>query len=199
MGARHADRLWIAGGAAVIVALGLMSWFFLISPKYAEAAELHQTTEDTQVQIAVLNKRIADLENEKSKLPQYRAALKASQNALPSGSGVPDLLRQLQKSGDSLNVNVGGVNVNAPAAVEGMSDIYSLQIALTLDGTATNLGKFLTQLQQTQPRAVLIDSATVTGTGDGVTAKTTISLSLHAFVAVPAGQGAPSITTTPAK
>jgi Tfp pilus assembly protein PilO len=199
MGARHADRLWMIGGGAIIVALTLISWFFLISPKYAEAADLQRTTEDTQVQIAVLNKRIADLETQKSKLPQYRAALKASQNALPSDSGVPDLLRQLQKSGDSLNVTVGGVNVNAPAAVDGMPDVYSMQIALTLDGTAANLGTFLTQLQQTQPRAVLINSATVTATGDSGTAKTTISLSLQAFVAVPAGQGAPSITTTPAK
>ncbi|MFG1608722.1 type 4a pilus biogenesis protein PilO [Actinoplanes sp. NPDC049265] len=199
MGARHADRLWMIGGAAVIIALGLMSWFFLINPKYAEAADLRNTTEDTQVQIAVLNKRIADLETEKAKLPQYRAALKTSQNALPSGSGVPDFLRQLQKSGDALHVTVGGVNVNTPTPVDGMADVYTLPIALTLDGTAGDLGKFLTQLQQTQPRAVLIDAVTLAATGNGDAAATSISLSLKAFVAVPAGQGVPSITTTPAK
>lgn len=199
MGARHADRLWMIGGAAVIVALALMSWFFLISPKYAEAADVRQQTDDTQVQIAVLNKRIADLEKEKSKLPQYRAALRASQRALPAGSGVPDFLRQLQKSGDALSVVVGGINVNVPAKVTGATNVYSLPIALTLDGSAANLGKFLNQLQQTQPRAVLINSAALT-TEDAVaaakgTGAVTVSLSVTAFVAVPAGQGAPAITT----
>jgi Tfp pilus assembly protein PilO len=199
MGARHADRLWMIGGAAVIVALTLMSWFFLISPKYAEAADVHQQTEDTQVQIAVLNKRIADLDKEKSKLPQYRAALRVSQQALPADSGVPDFLRQLQSSGDALSVTVGGVNVNTATKVEGATNVYSLPIALTLDGSAANLGKFLNQLQQKQPRAVLINSAAMTTEDAAAAAKgtgaVTVSLSLTAFVAVPAGQGAPSITT----
>jgi Tfp pilus assembly protein PilO len=192
---RHGDRLWVIGGVVVAVALALISWFFLISPKYAEASDVHRQTEDTEVQIAVLNKRIAELDKQKSKLPQYRAALKASQNALPSDSGVPDLLRQLQTVGDDLDVNVTGVTVNNAVAQEGVPNVYSLPIALTLNGTAANLGKFLSQLQQTQPRAVLINSMAVTSEAG----KVSISLSLQAFVAVPAGQGAPSIATTPTK
>ena len=200
MGARHADRLWMIGGVAVIIALALISWFFVINPKYAEADEVRQQTADTQVQIGVLNKRIADLEKQKSKLPTYTAQLKASQAALPSDSGVPDFLRQLQSAGDDLDVTVGGVAVNAPAAVDGFTSVYSLPITLTLDGSADNLGKFLDHLQQNQPRAVLINSATVTsqvsGTAADASGGVTISLSLRAFVAVPAGQGAPVITTT---
>ncbi|GLY97340.1 hypothetical protein Acsp02_45940 [Actinoplanes sp. NBRC 103695] len=192
------------GGAAVIVALALISWFFLINPKYAEASDVRRQAEDTEIQITMLNKRIAELEKQKSKLPQYRAALKVSQRALPADSGVPDLLRQLQKSGDDLDVTVGGVVVNGASVQKDLPNVYALPINLTLEGSAENLGTFLTQLQQSQPRAVLINSAAMTTQvsteGAENTGQPTINLSLVAFVAVPAGQGAPSIaTTTPSK
>lgn len=203
MGGRHADRLWLIAGAVVIIALVLVGWFFVISPKYAEADEVQEQTASTESQIIVLRKRINELEKQKSKLPQYQAALKASQNALPSDSGLPDFLRQLETSGDDVNVTVGGVNVGGPALAAGFTSVYQLPITLTLEGSADNLNTFLTQLQRTQPRAVLINSVTVTSQVESGSAdagsEVTISLTLNAFVAVPAGQGAPTISTTPAK
>ena len=194
MAAKHADRLWMMAGAAVIVFLAVMSWFFVISPKYADADDVHSTTANTQIQIISLKKRIADLETQKSNLPQFKQALKRNQAALPSDSGVPDFLRQLQNSGDKVNVSVGGINVSAPSPVSGSATTYSLPITLTADGSATGLDAFLRQLQETQPRAVLIDSANVTAQGESA-GVLTLSVSLKAFVAVPVGAGAPSITT----
>jgi type IV pilus assembly protein PilO len=204
MGVRHADRLWIFAGAAFTVALAVISWFFLISPQYAEAAEVRNETSGTEIQIVKLNKRIAELEQQKTKLPQFKRALKANRAALPSDSGLPDFLRQLQSSGDNLNVTVDGVSVSGAALVPGFTSVWSLPITLTLQGTPENLDKFLHQLQQTQPRAVLINSAAVTSqvadaAADGAsTDDVTISLALQAFVSMPAGSGAPSITTTAA-
>ena len=200
MAAKHADRLWMLAGAAVIVFLAVMSWFFVISPKYAEADDVLSTTADTQTQIISLRKRIAELEMQKSKLPQFKQALKRNQAALPSDSGVPDFLRQLQDSGDQVNVSVGGINVSAPSPVSGSATIYSLPITLSADGSATSLDAFLRQLQETQPRAVLIESVNVTAQNDsaasgGAAGDLTMSVSLKAFVAVPVGAGAPSITT----
>jgi Tfp pilus assembly protein PilO len=201
MGARHADRLWMIAGAAVVIVLVVISWFFVISPKYAETSDVRGQVETTETQIVVLKKRIAELEKQKAKLPQYRAALKVNQNALPSDTGLPDFLRQLQSSGDNLNVTVDGVSVSGAALAPGFTSVWSLPITLTLQGTPENLDKFLNQLQQTQPRAVLINSAAVTSqvadaAADGAgTDDVTISLALQAFVSMPAGSGAPSITT----
>jgi Tfp pilus assembly protein PilO len=202
MGARHADRLWMIGGVAVVIALVAISWFLVISPKYADADDLRSQAEDTQTKIVVLRKRIAELDKQKAKLPQYKAALKTNQNALPSDSGVPDFLRQLQTSGDALNVDVGGISVNGAALMDGFTSVYSLPMTLTATGSPDNIGKFLNQLQQTQPRAVLINSATVTSQADEAAADganagdVTISLSIQVFVSTPAGAGAPQITTT---
>jgi type IV pilus assembly protein PilO len=201
MGARHADRLWIGAGAVIVIVLVAISWFFVISTKYADTDDVRAETETTETQIVVLKKRIAELKKQKAKLPEYKAALKVNQNALPPDSGVPDLLRQLESSGDALNVSVGGINVSGAVLAPGFANVYALPITLTAEGSADNLGKFLTQMQNTQPRAVLINSATMAaqaadGAADSASADVAISLSMQAFVSVPAGAGAPSITTT---
>jgi type IV pilus assembly protein PilO len=200
MGVRHADRLWIFAGAAFTVALAVISWFFLISPQYAEADEVRAQTGDTETQIITLRKRIAELEKQKAKLPQFKRALKANRSALPSDSGLPDFLRQLQSSYD-VDVEVGGINVSTPIAAAGVANVYALPITLTASGSAGNLTLFLEQLQDTQPRAVLVESANLTsqgadGAADEASGDMTISLSVKAFVAPPAGAGAPTITTT---
>jgi len=208
MSARYADRLWMFAGAAIIVVLTVICYFLVISPKYAEADEVRGQTETTHTQIAVLRKRIAELEKQKSKLPQFKAALKRNQRALPSDSGLPDFLRQLQSSGDDVDVEVSGIAVSAPELADGFTTVWALPITLTATGDAENLGRFLDQLQATQPRAVLVQSANMTTQGGGTTAdgatdtdasETAISLSLQAFVAPPAGSGAPTITTTKTK
>lgn len=202
MGTRHADRLWIFGGVAVVLVLAVISWLFVISPKYADADTVRAEAADTEIKIASLRKRIAELEKDSKKLPQFRRELARNRNALPADSGVPDFLRQLQSSGDALDVTVSGVNVSAPALVNGFTTVYSLPMTLNAEGSADNLGSFLRQLQDTQPRAVLIDSANMTsqaasGAADGSgTGDVTVSLSLKAFVAVPAGAGAPTVPTT---
>jgi Tfp pilus assembly protein PilO len=198
MGGRHADRLWTIGGVAIIVVLALISWFFLIKPKYAETDDVHRQAEDTQIQIRTLNKRIAELEKQKSKLSQYRSALKVSQLALPSTSGVPDLLRQLEKAGDDRGVKVAGFVVNGASAQKDVPNVFALPINVIVDGSIDNLGKFLTYLQQSQPRAVLINSVALTTRDDEEAAdkktEPQLTLSLTAFVAAAAGQAAPSLT-----
>jgi len=193
MGARYADRLWMFAGAAVIVVLTVIGYFFVIGPKYAEADDVRAQAETTETQMVVLRKRIAELEKQKTNLAKYRAALKTNQEALPSDPGLPDFLRQLQSSGDDVGVDVSGVTVNGAEQVDGSSTVWALPITLTATGDADELGEFLDELQSTQPRAVLVESANLTTSGD---AGTSISLSVKAFVAPPAGAGAPAITTT---
>jgi Tfp pilus assembly protein PilO len=199
MGARNVARIWVIAGAAAIVLLTVASWFLLISPKFTEAADVRTQVDDTQTQLIALRKKIAGLEDQKSRLSSYKAALRANQRALPSDSGVPDFLRQLQGSGEATGVKVSGVSVAPPAQAAGVSGVWQLPITLSAEGDPDNLGEFLNQLQAVQPRAVLVQSANLTqggasGTG-GAAGKPSLSLSLLAYVAPPAGTGAPIVTT----
>jgi type IV pilus assembly protein PilO len=176
--------------------LTVASWFLLISPKYTEAAGIRDQAETTRTQLVTLRRKLTELQQESSQLPQYRAALAKNQQALPPDSGVPDFLRQLQASGDKAGADVSNVTVAAPVLVTGSTSVYEIPMTLTAEGTTGQLGAFLVRLQNVQPRAVLIESANLTTQASATsTGGSQLNLLLKAFVAPPAGAGAPTITT----
>ncbi|BFU46779.1 type 4a pilus biogenesis protein PilO [Krasilnikovia sp. MM14-A1004] len=190
MNARHVDRIWLLGGFVVIVLLTVLSWFLLIQPTYAEADQRHSEAGDTQTQLTQLRKRNTELEAEDAKKVEYKAKLASYQAALTTGSGVPDFLRELQKSGTSMNVLVSGLTVADPAPVKGTTNVSALPITLTASGSAEDLSTFLTRLQNGQPRALLIDSANL-GKDQG---SWTLNLTIKAFVSESAGSATPAPT-----
>jgi type IV pilus assembly protein PilO len=146
-------------------------------------------------QAADLRKRIVKLEADQSKLGTLKDTLATRQDALPSDSGVPAFLRQLQASAAKVGVDVSGVTVGNPGQEKAVNGVWSLPIQLTADGSAAELGDFLNQLQgESQKRAVLIETASLTAPGDAGDDQA-LSLSVKAFVAPPAGAGAPVVTT----
>ena len=191
MGARHADRLWMIGGLLVAALLVAAGWFLAISPKKAAVDSLKEQTATTETRLVSLRHRLAELQEQAANLPTYRAALKTNQAALPTDSGVPDFLRQLQGSGDKVDVTVSGVTVSAPQQDAALPTVYDLPITLTAEGSSDNLGRFLDELQTVQPRAVLIESANLTASAGE---KTSISVTLKAFVAS-GGKTVPPVTT----
>jgi hypothetical protein len=76
--------------------------------------------------------------------------------------------------------------------------VYAMSISATVTGSPTALDKFLDQLQNVQPRAVLITNVTEgagSTSGAGHTAgQTTLTLTMQAFVApaLPAAAATPS-------
>ena len=197
MGSRHTDRIWMIGGVALAALLFAAGWFFAISPKNAEADGLRGQSELTETRLITLRHRLSELEEQKSQLAKFQAQLATNKAALPTDSGVPDFLRQLQDSGDSVNVTVSGVTVNAPELQPGAATVYALPITVTADGNADNLGRFLNQLQAEQPRAVLIESANMATVGDDTKPdQMTVTLILKAFVAPGAGKPAPTVSAT---
>lgn len=196
MGARHGDRLWMIAGAAGTALLLALGWLLLISPTNADADGLRQQSSDTQQRLGTLRHRLAELQQQKAKLAEYRAALKTNQAALPTDSGVPDFLRQLQASGDAVDVSVSGMSVSASEADSAVPNVYDLPITVTADGTAVNLGRFLNQLQAVQPRAVLIESASLSSSNSTKADTMGISIRLRVFVAATAGASAKTGTTT---
>ncbi len=202
MGARSSGRLWVFGGAALILLLVAASYFLLIGPKYSEGDDVDQQTGATQDQIVVLRKRNAELNKQEKQLPMFLAQLATSQKALPATPGMSDFLNQLQAAGDNVGISVSGLSVAAPIVSTSATGVWELPVTLTAVGDADKLSAFLTQLQNVQPRAVLIKSvdfkaadATAGTSGDAAANQPTMNLSLSTFVAPPAGSGTPIVTT----
>jgi type IV pilus assembly protein PilO len=170
MGALRADRIWMIAGATATVLLVVASWFLLISPEYAAKDEVESQTADTQTQLITLRKRISELRKQQENLLPLKATLTKKQTAIPSDSGMPAFLNQLNKSGTDTDVAVTGISVGAPIPQANLAAVKALPITLTADGTAANLEKFLDTLQTGQTRAVLIQSANVTPNSDNSSA-----------------------------
>jgi hypothetical protein len=199
MGARHANRLWIIAGVAVIAILGVATWFLAVSPQRTEAAGLVDQTMTSRTQADELRARIVKLTADKAGLPALTKALNTGQVALPADSGVPNLLRQLQTMEPDVRVDVSSVTVGDPAPEETVPGVWAIEIQLDAEGTPAKLGDFLKRLQGAAPsRAVLIESANLSPAGSAETAGAgdwTLSFTIKAFVAPPVGAGAPTITT----
>lgn len=177
---KRPDQLWLlggAGGAVVILALG---WFLLIGPQYAEAAELDGQATEAQGRVATLQQRLVELRKQNENLPLYQEQLVTARKALPTTPALADLLRELQTGGDSAGVVVSALTFGAAVPVTPGSQTSALPISLTAAGTVAKLLQFLNQLQQVQPRAVLIGTVSLDA---AAAASVTLSLTLQVFVA----------------
>ncbi len=176
----------MVGGAASAVLLLAIGWFLLISPQKAQTSSLQDQTAASELRLSSVQHRLAELRRQNKALPRYRAQLARDRDALPATSGLSDFLRELQAAGDSAGVSVRGVNVGAPSEVTGAATpVYALPITVTAAGDMAPLGRFLDQLQQVQPRAVLIASANADPDeqGGSLAGRSSLTLNLQAFVA----------------
>jgi Tfp pilus assembly protein PilO len=186
MRAVRADRLWMIGGALGAVLLLAIGWFFLISPQRAQTSKLTDEAGTAQVQLTSLRHRLAELRQQNTRLPEYRAQLATDQQALPTTSGLSDFVRQLQLGGERTEVAISGVVVGALAQVPaGDQQVYALPLTLTATGSTAGLGDFLDQLQRVLPRAVLLDSTVAAPAEHAVTlaGPVTLTVGLQVFVA----------------
>jgi len=159
------DRLWMVGGVLGAAVLLAISWFFLISPQHAERDSLNASEAAAEQRLDRLQQRLGDLRKQNDKLAEYKAALAQARQALPATPALSDLLRELQVAGDNTSVAVSGLNVGdvTPLTTAG-GQVFTLALSLTASGTIDKLNAFLDQLQQVQPRALLINTASLSRT-----------------------------------
>lgn len=186
MGMRRTDQIWLAGGLALMVLLVAGGWFLFISPKFGEVDEIDAEAETAQIQLIKLNKEVAALEQDERKKATYVTQLKLKQTALPTRYDMPAFVRELQDTGNTLDVDISQLSVGSPVSSATVPSAVELPITLSADGTPANLSKFLTALQ-TGSRAVLIKSVNVSAQ-EGASSQASIMLS--AFCVPPADKSA---------
>jgi Tfp pilus assembly protein PilO len=187
-----ANRLWMAGGVLGAVLLLAIGWAFFIGPQRSQTRSLQNDTVATDLRVSALRHKLVELRLQNEQLPQFRTQLARYRQALPVTSSLSDLLREMQVAGDSTGVAVSGFIVGASSEVTGVATpIYAVPVSLTATGTAAQLNRFLDQLQQIQPRALLISSANAVPADEGgsLAGPVTLTFAVQAFVApvVPAG------------
>jgi len=187
------DTLWVGGGVLCAAVLLAISWFFLVSPQHQQTGSLNAEAATAEKRITSLQQRLAELRKQNEHLAEYQEKLADGRKALPTSSGLSDLLRELQAAGDTTGVSVSGLSVGAATSASASGGpVYALPLSLTAKGPVERLDAFLDQLQLVQPRALLISSTVVTVAKDGVT----LALTMEAFVAAAAPTPSPSASAS---
>lgn len=184
MGARRGDRIWLVGGLLTIVALVAASWFLVISPKFAQADGVRADTETAELQLVQLRRDLANLARQEEQRAGFEASLRSRRIALPTSYNIPSFLRQLQDSGAAVRVKISGFSVASPTKSAKVANVVELPINLTAEGSAADLSRFVSRLQNVQTRAVLVTSVSLSEGGDQ--GKMSTSLGVTAFCLQPA-------------
>ncbi|MBM2618917.1 type 4a pilus biogenesis protein PilO [Actinoplanes sp. LDG1-06] len=187
MDVRRTDRIWLIGGIVAIVIIVAAAWLLAISPKFAEADSVQAEADDTSIQLTRLKKEVSALKEQNAKKATYQAQLDKLVTNVPETYGMPVFLRSLQDSGTAVDVKVTDLSVGTALKSDTVNSAVELPLSLNASGSIENIGKFLVRLQQTQSRAVLIDTVSITSdAGDSTDATAaadaiTANLTLTAF------------------
>lgn len=137
------SRTWTAGAAVLAVVVLALSWFLLISPAIATAAQTNDEATAAADHNAALVRQTAKLKEQFEHLDTYRSELSALQRQIPSDTDLADFLRL-----------VGTVATAHNTFVVSVTPSPSLSLA---DAAAS---------AQAAPTATSSDSASASASGD---------------------------------
>jgi Tfp pilus assembly protein PilO len=206
------SRRWVGGTAVVAVLLVLASYFLLIAPKQAHAADLRTQAQTERQANDQLKLDIAQLKVEHASLPARQAELAVIQQQMPSSPNLPSLIRSLTsiagESGVTLNsiapaapqpftptapASTGAATATTAAAPAGLTEI---PVTIIVQGDYASAELFLQKVQTQMRRAFLVQSlslgpAASATTGAAAPAAGTISTTLtgDVFVLQPTASG----------
>ncbi|WP_432978029.1 type 4a pilus biogenesis protein PilO [Dactylosporangium sp. CA-233914] len=181
---RH-DRLWLLGGVFVAIVIVAFGFLFFIRPEQQDTATIKDDAANAQTKVDRQRSELAALAKEYEHIDEFNAALAKDKAALPDSDRASDLLRELQSAGDLAGVTVSGVTVGDAVDLQALVgfQVYALPVSLTVAGPTEKMNPFLDQLQQVQPRAVLINSVNFAPASAANAGKSNVTINLQAFFA----------------
>ena len=112
------SRTWVAGTMVLCLLLAVASWFLLIGPKRAQAADLEAQTVTVESQNQQIEARIEQLKVQFAELPQRQAELAAIRQAMPEDAALPTLVRDLDAIAEASGVTLMTLSPGTPVAVQ---------------------------------------------------------------------------------
>ncbi|HVF05915.1 MAG TPA: type 4a pilus biogenesis protein PilO [Frankiaceae bacterium] len=164
-------QLWAltALGSLVVLAAG---YFFLVSPKNTEAADLREET-DTQLQAnRTLKSQIEMLNKQAKDLPAQQAKLAKFDRLIPPNPAMPALIRALTDAADNSGVELVALNPKLPEYAKGVDAktrtelpgrvtapsgtvLVDIPVELKVLGTYSQMTQFFTEIEELN-RALLV-------------------------------------------
>lgn len=198
----------LAALAAVVLAVAM--WFLLFAPEREEQSALRDEIAALVARQNTQRLQIARLEEVKANELDVRADIARLEQYIPDGAAQPSAIRQLQLVADASGVDITAVTFAQPVAVPGApappspdTVLASVPVNIIVEGGYFQVTDFLRRLEAETPRAVLVDSVTITEAPEPAgfpTLSVTLATRLFTVVpasAVPAPPGAAPAATAP--
>lgn len=179
------NAAWIAGAGVLAVLIVVASYFLLIGPKRAEAADLATQTESVKQSNAAIEQRTAQLKSQFATLDEQKLQLAEIRSTLPENADVPALLRSLEGYASSAGIELISVTPGTPENFAASADadptaatgIIDIPLAVSTSGSFVQTELFVKNLQADLGRFLLVENLTLQvadGTdGAGVTSTIT--------------------------
>lgn len=153
--------------AAVVLALAM--WFLMFTPEREDQALLREEIAGLVSRQNAQRLQIARLEEIKANELDVRADIARLEQYIPDGAAQPSAIRQLQLVADASGVEISSVTFSQPVAVPGApappvpdSVLASVPVSIIIEGGYFQLADFLRRVEAEMPRALLVDSVTIT-------------------------------------
>ena len=189
-----ATRRWTILGSLAIVAVLLLGWFLLASPKQSQATGLR---EQTATQVAANDQarlQLVRLKKQAEQLPEQKALLASIQRQLPDTPGLPSLIRDLVAAAQAGKVTLVSLAPTTPVAMQVTAPkpvaspgqtttgqtpapaappaptLFRIQVAMTVEGSYFDVQRFVARTERLE-RTMLVTSFTLAPGGtDGAAA-----------------------------
>jgi type IV pilus assembly protein PilO len=148
-------------GVFGLVALGVASYFFLISPVQERIAALVQRKAQVTTEVTQARAQVAEIERFRRELAELEKRLVLLQDRLPSEKETPTLYRALSSAAEQAGL---GVSLFQPRDARAKDVVNEIPIILAAEGNYHQLAKFFERVAAL-PRVVTINDFKMSGQG----------------------------------
>jgi Tfp pilus assembly protein PilO len=188
----------IVGGLSLL-GVGALSWVLVLGPETSTLADKRLEIEAARQQNLVLTQQLSQLEQQQSELQRTRRIARDLEAKFPPTADQPGLFEEVTAAAVDAGIGPkgvttlapsppvigsaeGGVSADAPAGGSGQLARQTVSVSVT--GTYDQTQRLLQNLEQ-MPRAYLITTVALAGSGEGTSEAYTTTIAGDMFVMPP--------------
>lgn len=179
-----------------LVAVTVLGWFFVLSPRLSEVDTITVATNDTDLANLKLMKQQRELLDLAAQAPAKAAAAQKVFAAMPQTADLPEVLNQISQAAvrsgiKPADISVINTSIPLPITAEqaGAADaatslglnLATMQIDISVTGDRADLLRFLDALQS-MDRAILLASNSLSRVGTTATAQESMTVTGTMFI-----------------
>lgn len=191
------NRLIVAGAGAVAVTV--LFWFVLLSPKLGSIDEVRTQLQSARQDEQTLRNRIDQLKAARKNAPAARARLAALALMLPTGPDLPNFIRQMQDASEAAGVDLATIAPGAPTETQAGSGVQTITVTVGFTGPFRRVADFIARLENLQ-RVLQINSLSLSSSGSEggtTTLQGTVNMVMYVVAANAAVSTPPAPSASP--